>query len=163
MAERMTTRAERVRSGAESFTRVYYTHMEGYVVGFVVYWVWYVVARKRMVKDRFWRFGYLANMVFGVAMMLGLPLVLEMDWGLWLGVIGMVVGILVHHLTVWVKYTRWRRWYYSKIHGKISHILFFVSFGYVGARMGGVVAIVAVACAAMGVYSGFKKGFIFSS
>lgn len=121
--------------------------------GFGVYWISYFVIRLRLKKrNKWWDMAWLANMI----------LALWLIWGYGkatLLLILMTIGLVGHHGDVFFEFSRYKKWYSKKIHGVISHLLFFVPFGIEGILRGEsyLVIFACVLTALLGILVGFRK------
>jgi hypothetical protein len=99
-----------------------------------LYWISYYWTRRRILKQvRYNHVFYLANLLFVLVIILGFQpwLVIHLNIGSRLLIVMtviMTVAALMHHLSVLAYKKALRHPFIEKIHGPISHILFFVPY-----------------------------------
>ena len=122
-------------------------------VGFGVYWVSYFVIRLRLKKrSKGWDVAWLANMALAL-------------WLIWkygettILLILMTIGLVGHHGDILLEFSRLSKWYSPRIHGIITHVLFFVPFGVEGVVRGGNTLVVGTCAviALLGILVGIGK------
>ena len=122
-------------------------------IGFGMYWVSYFVIRLRLKKrSKGWDMAWLANMALAL-------------WLIWkygettILLVLMTIGLIGHHGDILLEFSRLKKWYSPKVHGTITHVLFFVPFGVEGVVRGENVLVVTICAvtAVLGVLVGFRE------